>query len=390
MNRNPRRAASSASGQATGELYRVAIVGAGSLKGKELAEVLPDSALPTAEVKLLDDDETLGQLETVGDEVTFVQSVSRDNFENVDFAFFASRPDFTRRFWRIARQAGAAVVDLSYALEEEPGASVRAPWIERELGQSPPPELEPGPVVAAHPAAVVLALLLLRANRAARIRSAIATIFDPASEHGRAGMDELHEQTVNLLSFQEMPRNVFDAQVAFNLVARLGEKSAASALEATERRILNHFRRIAAVPASSTPSESAVLAASGPSAFQKPEARNQKPATVPVPSVMLVQAPIFHGHVFSLYIELEETHSVGDFVQALAGEHVAVTRIAEETPSNVAAAGQEEVLVSVRHDAQREPGFWIWAAADNLRVQALTAIECAQRLAAARPKGKVQ
>ncbi len=38
-------------------------------------------------------------------------------------------------------------------------------------------------------------------------------------------MDELHEQTVNLLSFQELPKNVFDIQVAFNMAERYGPRS---------------------------------------------------------------------------------------------------------------------------------------------------------------------
>ena len=56
-------------------LYRVAIVGAGSLKGKEVAEMLNERNFPAVDVKLLDDDESLGQLEAMGDEVTFIQSV---------------------------------------------------------------------------------------------------------------------------------------------------------------------------------------------------------------------------------------------------------------------------------------------------------------------------
>jgi aspartate-semialdehyde dehydrogenase len=105
---------------------------------------------------------------------------------------------------------------------------------------------------------------------------------------------------------------------------------------------------------------------------------------------MLVQAPTFHGHVFSLYIELEQPHSIGDFSQAIAGDHVALTRGSEESPSNIAAAGQDDIMVWIRADAQRETGFWIWAAADNLRVLALNAIEAAQQMAAAMPKGKLQ
>jgi len=75
-----------------------------------------------------------------------------------------------------------------------------APWIERELGQHTQFTLESSSIVIAHPAAVALALLLLRARKAGEIRTALATVFEPASERGRRGMDELHEQTVNLLT----------------------------------------------------------------------------------------------------------------------------------------------------------------------------------------------
>src|SRR5512146_3027856 len=194
MSREPKSAAP-ASTVASGGLYRVAIVGAGTLKGKELGELLPESTFPAADVKLLDDDESLGQLEAVGDEVTFVQSVAREHFENIDVAFFASEPEFTRKNWQMARRAGAAIVDLSYGLSDVPGATVRAPWIEHELRVTPAAELEPAPVVVAHPAAVIVALLLLRAAKAGKIRVAAASVFEPASERGRRGMDELHEQT---------------------------------------------------------------------------------------------------------------------------------------------------------------------------------------------------
>ena len=46
-----------------------------SLKGKEVAEVLDQRNFPSLDVKLLDDDESLGQLEAVKDEITFIQSV---------------------------------------------------------------------------------------------------------------------------------------------------------------------------------------------------------------------------------------------------------------------------------------------------------------------------
>ena len=83
-----------------GNLYRVAIVGAGTLKGKEIAEVLNDRNFPSSDIKLLDDDESLGQLEAMGDEVTFIQSVRIEQFDKVDFTFFASDQDCTRKNWK--------------------------------------------------------------------------------------------------------------------------------------------------------------------------------------------------------------------------------------------------------------------------------------------------
>jgi len=38
-------------------------------------------------------------------------------------------------------------------------------------------------------------------------------------------MDELHEQTINLLNFQQMPTGVFDVQVAFNMIDVTAESS---------------------------------------------------------------------------------------------------------------------------------------------------------------------
>ncbi len=130
--------AKSASSQAdlrSTNLYRVAIVGAASLKGKEVAEILRERNFPAVDVRLLDDDESLGRLEAVGDEMNFIQSIRSDQFERVDFAFFAADARSTKNNWKVARDLGDTIVDLSFALEEEPGASVRSPWIERQTGQ---------------------------------------------------------------------------------------------------------------------------------------------------------------------------------------------------------------------------------------------------------------
>jgi aspartate-semialdehyde dehydrogenase len=352
----PRTAPSQADLRGT-NLYRVAIVGAASLKGKEVAEILRERNFPAVDVRLLDDEESLGRLEAVGDEMNFIQSVRSDQFERVDFAFFASDRRSTRNNWKAASDLGDTIVDLTYALEDQAGATIRSPWIERQLGQPVTPQLQPVPVVVAHPAATVLALLALRSEKVGKIQRMVATVFEPASENGQKGMDELHEQTVNLLSFQELPKNVFDIQVAFNLVARYGQRSEL-ALEAVSERIRNHYKHIA------------------PGATE--------------PALQVLQAPVFHGHGFSVYLEMDKAVAIEELSQALAGEHVVLSGSPGDTPTNVSAAGQGDILVTLTIDPNHKNGVWLWATTDNLRVAALSAVECAETMTASRPLGQIQ
>jgi len=342
-----------------GKLFRAAIVGAATLKGKEVAEMLSERNFPAVDIRLLDDDESIGQLEATGDEINFIQSVRAEQFTRVDFTFFAADAECTRNNWRRAHDAGSAIIDLSGALEEEDGATVRSLWTERERGQMWQPELQPAPCVVAHPAAVALALLLLRARKAGAIRSAVATVFEPASEQGQKGMDELHQQTVNLLSFQPLPKNVFDEQVAFNMLARYGPNSRLST-DSLEVRVRRHYQKIAGSDA-------------------------------PQPALMVLQPPVFHGHSLAIFLEMEAAMDREGFSQALAGDHVSLADAAlDSQPTNVNTAGQANILVSLKNDTTRPNGIWLWAAADNLRVAALTAVECAESMIATRPLGKIQ
>jgi aspartate-semialdehyde dehydrogenase len=339
-------------------MYRIGIVGAASLKGKELADELEDSLLATSDFVLFDDEEASGQVTAVGDEAAVIGQVEKGSFDRMDFVFFAGDGEDTRTHWMAARKAGASIVDMSYALELERGVLVRAPLLGRPMGASP--NLETTAVVAAHPAAVMLALVAARVQAAMEVRSVAATVVEPASEHGREAMDELHQQTVNLLSFQNLPREQYDAQVAFNLVPSLGGASKVKLAE-TEERIGRHYALVGG-------------------------------GRLPVLDIELVQAPVFHGYVASVLLELAEDKTAAEVEAALVGESIDVVSEESDPPSNLSAAGQEDIMVRVRGtgEGERSRRFWLWLAADNLKLGALNAIACANELKKLRPRGKVQ
>jgi aspartate-semialdehyde dehydrogenase len=330
-----------------------------------LKDVLSESTLAAANFALLDEDDAQGQLDQVGDEITFIQSLNADAFERADFTFFCGTENLTRAHWRNALRAGSTVIDLSGALDAENGVLIRAPWLSvNGVGaDADSADLFTPAVVPAHPAAIALGLLLGRLQQAVPVRSAAATLLEPASEFGRAAMDELHQQTVSLLSFQSLPRAIYDAQAAYNLLAAFGE-SATINLVAAESRIRRHYQALSA---------------------------HRWPAL----ALQVLHAPVFHGHAFSIAVELERAVELPNLEEALNGEHVELILEDSDSPSNLAATGQNDVLVRLRP----EPGargsgaisrFWLWAAADNLRLHAQNAVACALDLRRLRPKGTVQ
>jgi aspartate-semialdehyde dehydrogenase len=220
-------AAAPPSSSARGQLFRAAIVGAATLKGKEVAEMLNERNFPAVDIRLLDDDESIGQLEATGDEINFIQSVRAEQFTHMDFTFFAADAECTRKNWKRARDAGSAIIDLSGAFEEEPGATVRSLWTwsasAEEMWQ---PELQPAPCVVAHPAAVTLALLLLRARKAGAIRPAWSRrSSSPPPSRGRRAWTSCTSRPSICYRSSPLPKDVFDEQVAFNMIARYGQKS---------------------------------------------------------------------------------------------------------------------------------------------------------------------
>jgi aspartate-semialdehyde dehydrogenase len=341
-------------------VFKIAIAGASSLLGRELKDVLSESPLAGSSFALLDEEEAQGKLEQVGDEVTFIQAMSAEAFERADFTFFCGTERLTLSHWRQALAAGSTVFDLSGALDRQEGVLVRAPWL--GTGRAPVDLLTPA-VVPAHPAAVVLALLMERLERCGAMRFAAATVLEPASEFGRAAIDELHQQTVNLLNFQSLPRTIYDAQVAYNLLGGFGEASPIN-LGAAAARIRRHYDGLAA-------------------------------GRWPTLTLQVIHAPVFHGHAFSVAIEFEVATAIKALEEALSGEHVELVAEDADSPSNLAATGQNDLLVRLHPEFGAGPSgtvkrLWLWAASDNLRWHAQNAVACAFEMRPLRPQGSVQ
>ena len=330
-----------------------ALIGSESLLGREIRDIAGASA-PALELHLIAAlGEQPGKLTLVGDEPALVGGLDAESLAGARAVFLAGSAESSRQTLELLdQQPGAAVIDLTGAAEERPDARLRAPLVEAEAEVEDPGL--PAVNVVAHPAAIALALFLRRLQAHDPIRRSVIQIFAPASEHGMPGVQELQQQTISLFAFKTLPQAVFDAQLAFNLVAGYGEEAPA-ALHDSELRIEHHLATLLDLPG---------------------EGRG-----APMPSLRLVQAPVFHGYSFSAWVEFYANPGIEALESGLATASIEVRGSEFEPPSNVGQAGQGGIAVgAIAPDRNNPEACWFWLVADNLRLAAENAVALARQL----------
>jgi aspartate-semialdehyde dehydrogenase len=330
---------------------RVGIVGAASLRGQDLKMWMEESGFPAGEVRLFDEGPLAGTLTAVGDEAVLIQAVDEDSFENLRFVFFAGSRAFARRHGPAAMRAGATVIDLTGELTGVAGAR---PWIPRLDALLAPSHKAKGPeadgrIFLAPSAPAIIACSFCAGVAQWDPKRVVMTFFSPASERGKEGVEELSEQTVKLLSLQPIPQEVFDCQVAFNMVDRWGAESTENLAEA--RDVVGR------------------------------EVREYLAGRAPIPAMSLIQAPVFYGHAFASFVEFGGPVDLAAVMGRLEEAGFQIAGGDGPGPSNVSVAGESKaVLSAAAPDGGVENGYWFWGAADNHRLPASNAVQIAEKI----------
>jgi len=324
--------------------YFVAIIGSTTLKGEEIKASLEERSFPIRDIKLLDEikEESDAILTSFRDEARVIMQIQEDSFKGVDIAFFCCRPSSVRHYLSLPAVQNILSFDLS--LSVEPGLDT--PVIVHGVND---PEYHEGKGVVACPCplTVPIALLLKSLVSLYEVGYAAATALEPASEYGKAGLEALHRETTEIISFSDKTGSVFRHQQAFNLIPLFSEeeKNKFSPREARIRREMSE-----------------VLA----------------PASVPF-SIAVIQAPTFHGHAISLFVRLNEDAEEEEVMSDLERAGIPVGRGAM-TP--VEAVGKSDFFLShVRKEPDQAGCFWFWIVCDNLkRAGAANAVMAAESI----------
>ena len=331
--------------------YVVAVVGATGNVGRELLNILDERKVPVSRVDVLASRRSQGREVSFGDKTLKVQALEFYDFEKADIALFACGSATTTTYAPKAAEAGCVVIDNSslYRMDDDVPLIV--------------PEVNPDDIagyskrnIIANPncstAQLVVALKPLHDIGA--IRRVTVSTYQSVSGAGNDAMDELFTQTRAVFVNDELKRENFTKQIAFNVIPHIGDFNK-DGTTTEEQKMIDEMHKML-----------------------DPE--------IGV-SVTCVRVPVFVGHSEAVNIEFSKPVSVAEARSALEdADGVLVVDRREDGGyvSPIECVGEYETFVSrIREDASLKNGMNIWVVSDNLRKgAALNAVQIAELLVA--------
>jgi aspartate-semialdehyde dehydrogenase len=328
------------------ESRRIVVAGASSLLGAELKTLLEEGRFAASDFRLVDEETVAGLLTEAGGEPAVIQPVEEDSFNKAWIVFFTGSPAFSKRNFELARKSGARIVDLS---GEFAGHAEAQTWLPKFDALADVQFNKDAGIFAVPSAPAEIIARLTIALRQWNPGSLAAVAFQPVSSSaGKQGIQELESQTGQLLSFQSLGKEVFDAQVAFTMLDRFG-----SASRHNLQSSLEILRR---------------------------EVRACLPAAVTAPALQLLHSPVYYGTTVTACARIAASADGAGLAKSCESLGFSITT-EDAAPDNVSSAGEASLqLASPRPDPSTPGTWWFWAAADNLRLPAANAVKLAEKL----------
>lgn len=220
---------------------RIAVVGATGAVGLEVLSILSQRGVAADQVVALASERSAGTRLAYGTGEVVVGIARAEAFAGVKYAIFAADSATSVSLALSAISSGAHVIDNSSAFRMKENVPLVVPEINGE-------ELErsSGPLLVANPnCSTILLLLALEPLRAAfGVCEIVVSTYQAVSGAGIAAMDELREQTRDVLAGKAAQPRVFAEPCAFNLFSHDSAVDVETGQNGEEAKIIAETRKI--------------------------------------------------------------------------------------------------------------------------------------------------
>lgn len=332
--------------------YKVAVVGATGNVGREVLQIMAEREFPADEVVALASERSVGRQISYGeDDVLDIQDLAKFDFRGTDIVLSSPGAKVSAKYSPIAAAAGAVVVDNTSHFRMDPDVPLVVPEVN--------PDALAGYAkrnIIANPncSTIQMVVALKPLHDLQPIKRVVVSTYQSVSGAGKAGMDELFNQTRGIYSNEPFSKyqEKFTKQIAFNCIPHIdvfmddGSTKEEWKMVVETKKILDPDIQVHAT---------------------------------------CVRVPVFIGHSEAVNIEFEYPVSVEEARRALRkapGVSLVDHRADEGYVTPIECAGEDAVYVSrLRKDPTVEHGLSMWVVSDNLRKgAALNTVQIAEEL----------
>jgi len=328
--------------------FNVAVVGATGAVGREMVKILEERAFPVKDLVLL------ASVKSVRETICFkkkklkVHELNNNSFKNIDFALFSAGSLVSNKFVPIAVKNGAIVIDNSSAFRMDSNVPLIVP------------EVNPGDVkkhngIIANPncSTIQMVVALKPILDEVEISRIIVSTYQSVSGTGKDAIDELKEQSSQILNNKKPTRKVYPHQIAFNILPHIDvfenngyTKEEMKLIHETKKIFGNNKIKITATAA---------------------------------------RVPVFYGHSESVYLETEDHISIKKLKNIyLKTKGIKLVDDIDNSKYPLAIMSEifDDVMIGrLRKDLTEPNGINMWIVANNLRKgAALNAVQIAELL----------
>ncbi|MEM5515642.1 aspartate-semialdehyde dehydrogenase [Henriciella sp. AS95] len=328
---------------------RVAVVGATGNVGRELLNIMDERNFPADEVHAVASRRSVGREVSWGDRKLKCQALDDFDFSKVDVVLMSAGGTLSKQWAEKIGKAGAIVIDNSSAWRMDPDVPLVVPEVNgadvMDYGKKN---------IIANPncstAQLVMALKPL--HDAAGIKRVVVSTYQSVSGAGKAGMDELWNQTKGIFVNDSPEPEEFSRQIAFNAIPMIGSFMDDGFTD-EEAKMWNETHKMIDPNIKLT--------------------------------VTCVRVPVFVGHSESVNIEFEDAitpEQAREVLRNFDGVQVIDNPEDDQYITAIDCAGEWDTFVSrIRKDPTVEHGLSLWVVADNLRKgAALNTVQIAEEL----------
>jgi len=332
--------------------FNIAVVGATGAVGETMLSILHERKFPADTIVPLASERSAGSQVAFGNGKLTVQDLSTFDPSGIDIALFSAGGDVSREYAPRFAEKGVVVIDNSSAFRQEDDIPLVVSEVNPEALKQRPRGIIANPNCSTMQMLVALAPL----HRQYGIERINVATYQSVSGGGRSAMEELGQQTAQLLNFKDITPEKFPVQIAFNLIPHI-DSFLDNGFTREEMKLVWETRKIL-----------------GDDSIQvNPTA---------------VRVPVFYGHSEAVNIETRDKVTVAQARELLAaspGIEIVDALEPGGYPTPVThASGKDAVFVGrIREDISHPRGLNLWIVSDNIRKgAALNAVQLAELIAA--------